>query len=333
MEDATVAQGTDLSLKTLAEVSEFTLQQEVSGLSDGLEFIVIDEPGALRILSPQQHPLPFILADSKAGYEPGYPQVNGGSMSTNTEQRRVAAVTGAGSGVGRSSAFALLADGYSVALLGRRREALEETARRSAGLDRCLVLPMDVTDEEAVVRAFGSVVRRFGRLDVLFNNAGGNVPPIPIEDLSLADWQSIVDVNLNGTFLCAREAVRVMKRQDPRGGRIINNGSVSAQTPRPFSTPYTATKHAITGLTKSVALDGRGSDIACGQIDIGNAATPMTARMAEGVLQADHSLAPEVTIDVDHVARAVLYMANLPLDANVLTMTVMATQMPLVGRG
>ena len=246
---------------------------------------------------------------------------------------RVAAVTGAGSGVGRQSALALLGDGYRVALLGRRRSALEETASLAGAPDQCLVIPADVTDERAVETAFGLVVGRFGRLDVLFNNAGGNVPPVPIEDLTLEQWQSVVDVNLTGVFLCAREALRIMKCQEPKGGRIINNGSVSAQTPRPFSAPYTATKHAVTGLTKSVALDGRASDVACGQIDIGNAATPMTARMAKGVLQADLTLAPEPTIDADHVARAVLYMANLPLDVNVLTMTVMATKMPLVGRG
>ncbi len=251
----------------------------------------------------------------------------------NPNSCRVAAVTGAGSGVGRQSALALLGDGYGVALLGRRRSALEETASLAGTPDQCLVIPADVTDERAVETAFGLVVERFGRLDVLFNNAGGNVPPVPIEDLTLEQWQSVVDVNLTGVFLCTREALRIMKRQEPKGGRIINNGSVSAQTPRPFSAPYTATKHAVSGLTKSVALDGRASDVACGQIDIGNAATPMTARMAKGVLQADLTLAPEPTMDADHVARAVLYMANLPLDANVLTMTVMATKMPLVGRG
>ncbi len=251
----------------------------------------------------------------------------------NSNQRRVALVTGAGSGVGRSSAVTLAADGYCVALLGRRKPALEETANLTQAPERCLVLPTDVTDEKAVADAFRQTVEGFGRLDVLFNNAGGNVPAVPLEDLSLADWQSVVDVNLTGAFLCAREALRIMKGQVPRGGRIINNGSVSAQTPRPFSAPYTATKHAVTGLTKSVALDGRASDVACGQIDIGNAATPMTARMAEGVLQADLSVAPEPRMDPDHVARAVLYMANLPLDTNVLTMTVMATKMPLVGRG
>ena len=251
----------------------------------------------------------------------------------NSESCRVAAVTGAGSGVGRHSAFALLADGYRVGMLGRRRSALEETASLARADGRSLVIPTDVTDEEAVEYAFGQIVQAFGRLDVLFNNAGGNVPPTPIEDMTLSQWQSVVDVNLTGVFLCARAALRIMKSQEPQGGRIINNGSVSAQTPRPFSAPYTATKHAVTGLTKSIALDGRASNVTCGQIDIGNAATPMTARMAEGVLQADLSLAPEPRMDPDHVGQAVLYMANLPLDANVLTMTVMATKMPLVGRG
>lgn len=203
----------------------------------------------------------------------------------------------------------------------------------SQAADRCLVIPTDVTDETAVEVAFRRIVESFGRLDVLFNNAGGNVPAAPLEDLTLDQWQSVVDVNLTGIFLCTREALRIMKAQKPRGGRIINNGSVSAQTPRPHSAPYTATKHAVTGLTKSVALDGRPHDIACGQIDIGNAATPMTARMESGVLQADLTFSPEPRMDADHVARAVLYMASLPLDANVLNMTVMATKMPLVGRG
>ena len=250
----------------------------------------------------------------------------------NSNPDRVAVVTGAGSGVGRHCALALLRDGYRVALLGRRRSALEETVSRVDGV-RGLVIPTDVTSEDSVRAAFGLVEGRLGRLDVLFNNAGGNAPPVPLEELSLAQWQGVVDVNLTGMFLCTREALRMMKAQKPSGGRIINNASVSAQTPRPNSAAYTSTKHAVTGFTKSVALDGRPFDICCGQIDIGNARTPMTARMAEGVLQADLSVAPEPTIDPDHVARAVLYMANLPLDANVLTMTVMATQMPLVGRG
>ena len=242
-------------------------------------------------------------------------------------------VTGAGSGVGRAGAVALAKDGYRLALLGRRRAALEETAQLAGPDVRCLVLPTDVTDEAAVSTAFAEVAREFGRVDVLFNNAGGNVRPKPIEDLTLEEWQGVVDVNLTGMFLCAREAVRQMKRQRPQGGRIVNNGSVSAQVPRPHAAAYTATKHAVTGLTKQIALDGRPIRVACGQIDIGNAATPMTARMARGVLQADLAVRAEPTMDVDHVARAVLYMANLPLDANVLTMTVMATDMPLVGRG
>ena len=255
-------------------------------------------------------------------------------MGTNGKSKpRVAVITGAGSGVGRHSALALLGDGYCVALLGRRREALDETASLAAEGGRSLVIPTDVAVEAAVRSAFGQTVEEFGRVDVLFNNAGGNAPPIPLDELSLEHWQWVVDVNLTGMFLCTREAMRIMKAQSPRGGRIINNGSVSAQTPRPHSAAYAATKHAVTGFTKSVALDGRAFDIACGQIDIGNAATPMTARMSQGVLQANFELATEPTIDVDHVARAVLYMANLPLDANVLTMTVMATQMPLVGRG
>ena len=253
-------------------------------------------------------------------------------VETGTRRTRVAVVTGAGSGVGRQTALALLADGYTVALLGRREGALEETASLSQG-GIAVVLPTDVTVEGSVRDAFAQIQSRLTRVDVVFNNAGGNVPPAPVEDLTLAEWQSVVDVNLTGMFLCTREALRIMKSQDPKGGRVINNGSVSAQMPRPHSAPYTATKHAVTGFTKSVALDGRAHDIACGQIDIGNAATPMTARMAEGVLQADFSTAPEPTIDADHIARAVLYMANLPLDANVLRITVMATKMPLVGRG
>ncbi len=249
-----------------------------------------------------------------------------------TEATRVAVVTGAGSGVGRQTSLALLADGFEVALLGRRRAALEATAALARD-GRALIVPADVTQEGSVRAAFAEIEASLGRVDVLFNNAGTNVPPAPVEDLTLAQWQSVVDTNLTGIFLCTREALRIMKAQDPKGGRIINNGSISAQVPRPLSAPYTATKHAVTGFTKSVALDGRAHGIACGQIDIGNAATPMTARMASGVLQADFSTAPEPTIDPDHIARAVLYMASLPLDANVLTITVMATEMPFVGRG
>jgi NAD(P)-dependent dehydrogenase (short-subunit alcohol dehydrogenase family) len=249
---------------------------------------------------------------------------------------RTAIVTGAGSGIGRASALALLAEGYDVVLAGRRAVALEETAargERAASAGRALVVPTDVTEEASVRGLFEATRRAFGRLDVLFNNAGTGAPPVPIEELTFEQWRRVVDVNLTGPFLCTREAFRFMKEQDPRGGRIINNGSISAYTPRPNSAPYTSTKHAITGLTKSTALDGRRYDIACGQIDIGNAGTEMTARMKDGVLQADGSLAPEPTMDVENVARAVVYMAGLPLDANVLFMTVMATRMPFVGRG
>jgi NAD(P)-dependent dehydrogenase (short-subunit alcohol dehydrogenase family) len=249
---------------------------------------------------------------------------------------KVAIVTGAGSGIGRASALALLGEGYQVVLAGRRPEALAETAARAeqAGAPgRALAVPTDVTDEVSVRALFEATRRAFGRLDVLFNNAGAGAPPVPIEDLTFEQWRRVVEVNLTGPFLCTREAFRSMKEQRPRGGRIINNGSISAHTPRPNSAPYTSTKHAITGLTKSTALDGRRYSIACGQIDIGNAGTEMTARMKDGVPQADGSLAPEPTMDVDHVARAVVYMAGLPLDANVLFMTVMATTMPFVGRG
>ena len=247
---------------------------------------------------------------------------------------KVAIVTGAGSGIGRASALALLGEGYSVALAGRRREALEATAAE-AGPDgaRALVVPADVTDPESVDALFEATKRAFGRLDLLFNNAGTGAPAVPLEDLTVEQWRRVVDVNLTGPFLCTRAAFRLMKGQDPRGGRIINNGSISAHVPRPNSAPYTATKHAITGLTRSTALDGRKYDIACGQIDIGNAATEMTARMKDGVLQADGESAVEPTMDVAHVARAVLYMAGLPPEANVLFLTVMATKMPLVGRG
>lgn len=242
---------------------------------------------------------------------------------------RVAIVTGAGSGIGRATALALMRERYSVILAGRRREALEQTGAGASSL----VVPTDVTDPESVHRLFDAARNAYGRVDLLFNNAGAGAPPVPLEELSFDDWKRVVDVNLTGAFLCTREAFRIMKSQQPRGGRIINNGSISAHTPRPFSAPYTATKHAITGLTKSTSLDGRAHDIACGQIDIGNAATEMTARMKQGVPQASGAIAVESTMDVDHVARAVVYMASLPLDANVLFMTVMATTMPFVGRG
>jgi NAD(P)-dependent dehydrogenase (short-subunit alcohol dehydrogenase family) len=247
---------------------------------------------------------------------------------------RVAVVTGAGSGIGRAASLALLGDGYRVALAGRRREPLEQTAHDAGeAAPRALVLPTDVTDPAAVESLFARAREAFGRIDLLFNNAGVGAPPVPIEDLSVEQWRQVVDVNLTGMFLCAREAFRHMKSQAPRGGRIINNGSISAHVPRPHSAPYTATKHAVTGLTKSLALDGRPFDIACGQIDIGNADTPMTARMAQGVPQANGTLAAEPIMDVVHVGRAVVYMAGLPLDANVPFITVMATGMPYMGRG
>lgn len=247
---------------------------------------------------------------------------------------RIAVVTGAGSGIGRAVSIALLKEGYAVALCGRRVEQLEETAAASdSGTAPRRVIPTDVTDPEAVAKLFRAVRDEFGRLDVLFNNAGIGAPGVDIDELTVEQWQAVVNVNLTGAFLCTREAFGIMKRQTPRGGRIINNGSISAYTPRPNSAPYTATKHAITGLTKSTSLDGRKYDIACSQIDIGNAATEMTARMAKGVPQANGEILVEPRLDVDHVARAVVFMANLPLDANVQFMTVMATKMPFIGRG
>jgi NAD(P)-dependent dehydrogenase (short-subunit alcohol dehydrogenase family) len=248
---------------------------------------------------------------------------------------KTAVVTGAGSGIGRAAALALLRDGWSVVLAGRRREPLGETAAAAAGPDaaRALPVPADVSDPASVHALFEKTKAAFGRLDLLFNNAGVGAPPVPLEDLSLEQWRRVVDVNLTGPFLCTRAAFGIMKAQTPRGGRIINNGSLSAHVPRPNSAPYTATKHAISGLTRSTALDGRKYDIACGQIDVGNAETEMTARMKQGVLQANGDTAVEPTMDVDNVARAVLFMANLPLDADVLFLTVMATKMPFVGRG
>ena len=249
------------------------------------------------------------------------------------DQLRVAIVTGAGTGIGRAAALALLGDGYRVALAGRRSEPLAQTAADSGAGDRALPVPTDVTRPESVRALFEAAVTRWGRVDVLFNNAGLNFPNVPLDALSFEQWRTVVDVNLTGVFLCTQEAFRVMKAQRPQGGRIINNGSISAHAPRPHSAPYTSTKHAVTGLTKSTSLDGRPFDIACGQIDIGNAVTAMASRMARGVPQADGSVRPEPMMDVEHVGKAVLHMANLPLDVNVLTMTIMATKMPFVGRG
>ena len=247
---------------------------------------------------------------------------------------KVGIVTGAGSGVGRATALTLLRAGYSIVLAGRRADALERTVKEAGpASERALAVPTDVTEPASVRALFGATRARFERLDLLFNNAGTNAPGIPLEDLSLEQWKKVVDTNLTGLFLCTQEAFRMMKDQTPRGGRIVNNGSISAHAPRPNSAPYTATKHAVTGLTKSTALDGRKYDIACGQIDIGNALTEMAARMASGVPQANGTIAVEPLIDVQHVADAVLHMASLPLDANVLSLTIMATKMPFVGRG
>jgi NAD(P)-dependent dehydrogenase (short-subunit alcohol dehydrogenase family) len=250
------------------------------------------------------------------------------------ENGKIAIVTGAGSGIGAATALALLSEGYSVALAGRQHEKLDQTvaAAGPAG-KRALVVPTDVSEEASVKALFEKTKLNFGRLDLLFNNAGIGAPAIPLEELTVQQWRQVVDINLTGAFLCIQAAFRLMKDQSPRGGRIINNGSISAHAPRPNSAPYTATKHAMTGLTKSAALDGRKYDIACGQIDIGNAATEMTVRMKSGALQPSGELVIEPTMDVTNVARAVVYMASLPLDANVLFMTVMATKMPLVGRG
>jgi len=244
---------------------------------------------------------------------------------------KIAIVTGAGTGVGKAISAALLREGYKVVMTGRRQDVLEKAAEEIGG--EPLPVVTDVTRADSVRALFSKVKDTYGRLDLLVNNAGIGAPAVPLEDLTLEQWQSVVDTNLTGAFLCTQEAFRIMKAQDPRGGRIINNGSVSAYAPRPFSAPYTATKHAILGLTKSTSLDGRAYDIACGQIDIGNAATDMAARIASGILQANGTVMAEPTIDPAHVAEAVVYMASLPLDANVLNMTVMATKMPFVGRG
>ena len=256
-------------------------------------------------------------------------------MSSSGQGGKVAIVTGAGSGIGKASAVTLLKHGYSVVLAGRRADALAEAIREAgdAGARGGLAVPTDVGDPASVHALFARTKERFGRLDLLFNNAGGNAPGIPLEDLTYEQWQKVVNVNLTGVFLCTQEAIKIMKAQTPRGGRIINNGSISAHTPRPNSAPYTATKHAVTGLTKVTSLDGRKYDIACGQIDVGNALTEMAARMAKGVPQANGTVAPEPLMDVQCVADTVLHMAGLPLDANILFVTVMATKMPFVGRG
>jgi NAD(P)-dependent dehydrogenase (short-subunit alcohol dehydrogenase family) len=248
-------------------------------------------------------------------------------------QKRVALVTGAGTGIGKSAALALLKDGYHVGLVGRRGELLEKAAVESGAKDRALVLPADITKPENVKAVFAKLKDQWGRLDVLFNNAGMGAPAMPMEDLPIETWKAVVDINLNAMFYCIQEAIRIMKAQEPKGGRIINNGSISAHAPRPMSVAYTATKHAVTGLTKTLSLDGRKNDIVCSQIDIGNALTELAARMAKGVPQADGSVKPEPLMDVEHVGRAVLHMANLPLDVNVQFMTIMATKMPFVGRG
>src|SRR5881296_193703 len=251
-----------------------------------------------------------------------------------TSPHKVAVVTGAGTGIGKHAALALLEEGYAVVLAGRRKEPLEETAAEAkASGSRALVVPTDVGDPLAVRALFARTTEVFGRLDLLFNNAGIGAPPVPLEELTYEQWKAVVDINLTGAFLCTQEAFRIMKSQQPRGGRIVNNGSISAHAPRPNSAPYTSTKHAITGLTKSTSLDCRKYDIACGQIDIGNAETPLAARMKNGVPQAHGAVVPEPLMNVENVAEAIVYMASLPLDANVQFMTVMATKMPFVGRG
>jgi NAD(P)-dependent dehydrogenase (short-subunit alcohol dehydrogenase family) len=249
------------------------------------------------------------------------------------QAKRTAVITGAGTGIGKAAALALLKDGYHVALVGRRKELLDKAAADSAAGERALVIPADLSKPENVKPVFEKVRSAWGRLDVLFNNAGMGAPAIPMEELSWEQWKQVVDINLHAMFLCSQEAIRIMKAQQPRGGRIINNGSISAHAPRPYSAPYTATKHAVTGLTKCISLDGRKDDIACSQIDIGNAATEMTERMTRGVPQPNGTTMVEPRMDVAHVGSALLYMANLPLDANVQFMTIMATRMPFVGRG
>ncbi len=251
-------------------------------------------------------------------------------MSTHP---KVALITGASTGIGKASALALVREGYAVVLAGRRAELLEATAQEAGSEAQTRIAPTDVSDPDAIRALFATTKETFGRLDVLFNNAGIGAPPMPLEELPYEQWKAVVDLNLTGAFICTQEAFKIMKDQNPRGGRIINNGSISAHVPRPNSAPYTSTKHAMTGLTRSTSLDGRKYDIACGQIDIGNAETDMTAVMKRGVPQPNGSVAAEPTFDVEHVAQAVVYMANLPLDANVQFMTVMATKMPFIGRG
>ena len=246
--------------------------------------------------------------------------------------QRIAVVTGAGSGIGRASALGLAKAGYAVVVAGRRKDELEKTVAMAGGAT-VVAAPTDVSDEASVAALFKLVKDRFGRIDVLFNNAGMGAQAVPLDELPIEKWRQVVDVNLTGSFLCAREAMRMMRAQTPKGGRIINNGSISAYAPRPYSAPYTATKHAVLGLTKAISLDGRADKIVCSQIDVGNAATEMTERMANGVLQADFTTKVEPRMDVRHVADAVVHVANLPLDVNVLTMTIMANDMPFVGRG
>jgi NAD(P)-dependent dehydrogenase (short-subunit alcohol dehydrogenase family) len=247
--------------------------------------------------------------------------------------QKVVIITGAGTGIGRATALAFLKEGSAVVLAGRRGDLLEKTKATGAAEGEALVVPTDVTNPVSVRNLFTRTRETFGRLDVLFNNAGTGAPAIPLEDIGFEQWKAVVDVNLTGVFLCTQEAFRIMKSQSPRGGRIINNGSISAHAPRPDSAPYTSTKHGVTGLTKATALDGRKYDIACSQIDIGNAATELTSKMKDGIIQAHGQVTPEPRMDVEHAAQAVLYMASLPLDANVQFMTIMATKMPFIGRG
>jgi len=249
-----------------------------------------------------------------------------------TTSQKIALVTGAGSGIGRASALALAKEGYAVVVAGRRADSLAETVKQG-GAAKMLAVPTDVTDVNSIKALFAKIKETFGRLDVVFNNAGIGAPPVSMEDLTYEQWMNVVQTNLTGPFICTQEAIKIMKDQNPRGGRIINNGSISAHAPRPNSAPYTATKHAITGLTKSTALDGRKYDVACGQVDVGNAATEMTERMQKGILQANGEMMVEPRMDVSAVASAIVYMASLPLDANALFITVMATKMPFVGRG